>query len=281
MTSQPGNGRRPKNSGPNRPEKKKSGQSSHKKEPSVLLLTLAGLAAAILLAWLAVRGGQPDFSQGLSYLKGRDETDANQVASQIQEQKKQKLFDSIRSGERSVLAAFSNSVILGDSRAQGFSDYGYLSDAQTLTSIGGKVYEIASYKDAIAQMQPDVIYVSYGVNDISSNVGQAAGEEGFGNVLAEQLREIQAASPSSKIAVNSIIDIADGAQEGLLSHESIAAYNEEIRRMCEENGWIYVDNSSLDPGEEYASDGVHFDSSYYPVWAGNMFYAVMNESGES
>lgn len=97
-------------------------------------------------------------------------------------------------------------------------------------------------------MQPDVIYVSYGVNDISSNVGQAAGEDGFGSVLAEQLRQIQEASPSSRIAVNSIIDIADSAQEGLLSHESVAAYNEEIRKMCKDNGWIYVDNSSLDPG---------------------------------
>lgn len=273
MTSQSGTGKRPGRTGGSRPAKKK--------DHSVLLLTIAGLLAVVLLAWLAVRGTRPDFSQGLSYLKSRDETDVTQVASAIQEQKKQKLFDSIRSGERSVLAAFSNSVILGDSRAQGFSDYGYLSDAQTLTSIGGKVYEIPSYRDAIAQMQPDVIYVSYGVNDISSNVGQAAGEDGFGSVLAEQLRQIQEASPSSRIAVNSIIDIADSAQEGLLSHESVAAYNEEIRKMCKDNGWIYVDNSSLDPGEEYASDGVHFDSSYYPVWAANMFYAVMNESGES
>lgn len=61
--------------------------SRKEKDHSVLLLTIAGLLAVVLLAWLAVRGTRPDFSQGLSYLKSRDETDVTQVASAIQEQK--------------------------------------------------------------------------------------------------------------------------------------------------------------------------------------------------
>lgn len=256
------------------------GKSPAARQKNLLVMLVVVLIAVITIGVLVFRhSGQSAFAQGMAYLESRDQVDADAAAKKIRAEKRRKLVESIQSGERSVLAAFTDSVILGDSRAQGFSDYGYLTDAQTLTSIGGKVYEISNYVDTIRELQPDVIYISYGVNDIQSNVGNAQGEDGYGSVVAEQIKQLQEASPQSVIAVNSIIDIADHAQEGLLSHDSVAEYNAQLQKMCQDNGWVYVDNSDIQPGEDYAADGVHFDSSYYPQWAANMFYTV-DESKE-
>lgn len=262
---------------PKQKSAKKTGRVRQKKLLLILIVSVLVIAGGILFFRHV---SAPSFKDGMAYLESRDQIDANAAAKQIRAEKRRKLVESIQSGERSVLAAFTDSVLLGDSRAQGFSEYGYLSDAQTLTSIGGKVYEISDYVEPIAQMKPDVIYIAYGVNDIESNVGNAIGEEGYGSVVAEQIRKLQEASPDSKIAVNSIIDVADWAQEGLLSHESVAQYNEQLKKMCQENGWIYVDNSDINPGDDFATDGIHFASSYYPQWAANMFYAVEEDGGK-
>lgn len=268
----------------------KNAQAKPKSKPSLpaakarrkqilIFLVFAVLLTAGTLLFIE-HNSRPSFEEGTTYLMNRDSIDADASARKIRAQRRQRLVDSIRSGERSVLAAFSDSVILGDSRAQGFSEYGYLSPAQTLTSIGGQVYEISNYVDTIAETNPSVIYISYGVNDIQSNVGNAVGEDGYGSVAAAQIEKLQEASPNSVIAVNSIIDIADNAEEGLLSHESVAQYNEQLKRMCQEHGWVYVDNSDINPGDDYASDGIHFASSYYPQWAANMFYAVEDAGGK-
>ena len=50
----------------------------------------------------------------------------------------------------------------------------------------------------------------------------------------------------------------------------IDVYNAQIQQACQDNGWTYIDNSSLaqDQSEPiYESDGIHFVSSFYEKWA--------------
>lgn len=262
--------------------KQTSGRSRKTKKRSsagilISLILVASVAGVILLFHHAL---QKDFSKAQAYLDSRSSQDVIAVEKAMAKRQRENLLQEMQQEDWSPFGFFNTSVILGDSRAKGFAEFGFVPENRVLAGIGDQVYKAADYTQAVSDLQPQTIFISYGINDIESNVGNAAGETGYGNLVGSLIEPIADANPDAQIAINSIIDIADGAQQGLLDHESIVEYNRQLQEICNQMGWIYIDNSSLPAEDYYSADGVHFDEAFYPIWAKNMVKTVVEASGD-
>ena len=51
--------------------------------------------------------------------------------------------------------------------------------------------------------------------------------------------------------------------------EKVGEYNSAIRSMCAQNGWNCIDASAGFNSSYYSGDGIHFLSSWYPIWFQN------------
>lgn len=243
---------------------------------------LAALAAAIVLGagaifYFSTRiTTQASMKEGRTYLKERAEHPVDEVIAKLNERdaqeaeaKEQELINGVRSGSISIWPLFKDSVIIGDSRARGFGDYGDLPDSQVLAVIGSNITDIPDLQGQIEAIKPKVIYVSYGMNDVENKIGSDQGEDGFGKLYEENLKKLLEKSPNSKIVVNAIIPPSAAVRASDPLWEAVDDYNRQIKEMCERNGWTYIDNTDLAEGGNapiYEPDGIHFIASFYPTW---------------
>ncbi len=249
----------------------------------ILPLILVGLFGGFWYYNYQVRQGT--LKAGLDFLTTQENNDLAGINSRVDERNRQDAltrFNNVNEGIGSVWTLFKDAVIMGDSRVYGFKSYGFLPENQVLAEAGYTINNITEYLDTIAATQPKVIYLSYGVNDMGLDIGRDEGDNGYQAVYERNIQALLEKSPHSKIVVNSIIDPTPAAIAQAPRWDKVDDFNRQIKEMCERNGWIYVDNSSLsDNGNApiYAPDGIHFLSTFYETWAKNMLkaqYAGLN-----
>ncbi len=191
------------------------------------------------------------------------------------------LDDLIEEAGGSLWNLFDEAVLIGDSRVYGFMSYGFLPSYQVLAAGGYTIQNIPEYLSSVALLQPNAIYLSFGINDMGLNIGQEEGENGYSKVYTRQIQSLLDQAPQATIVVNSVIDATPSAVANSPRWNKVADFNRQIKQMCKENGWIYVDNDSLAQGGKapiYNSDGVHLVSTFYEPWAKNMLKARYSES---
>lgn len=221
--------------------------------------------------------GTSTFEEGRNYLNSQAELDQSAIQAKISSVKQKQLADAITNGDSTIFAAFNDSVIFGDSRVYGFDVYGFMPSKQVLAATGNTILNITDYLDQIRAMQPAYIYFSYGANDMEAGIGNGEAD-GYAQVYKEQIDQVLEASPDSKIIVNSIIECTPAVQKADPSWNKVADFNKQLQKMCQDNGWTYVNNSTISQNGEsgyYQDDGIHFLPDFYPVWAENMIRTEM------
>lgn len=243
----------------------------------VVILVIAGVF------FFKDRNKQSTYAQGIAYLEELQNRDENAILEKIKERDRQErlqeIADGIGANDERLWALFRDSVILGDSRAVGFKEYGYLPENICLARIGDSILALPQFVQAAAASKPEVIYLSYGANDLSMDIGGDRGEDGYGQVYEEYIKQILELTPNSKIVVNGIIAPRAGTMTNYTGNGRLEALNAQIQRMCERNNWIYVDNTVLDDNGNapiYEPDGLHFPASFYPQWGRHMITAYYN-----
>lgn len=239
------------------------------------------LAACILIGTAVFFLLRPnsDLKAGRDYLEAQATKDTKDLSSSLSERRRERMLAAVQSGKSSIFSLFGNSLLLGDSRMYGFEAYSFLPAEQVDAHAGDTILNIPDFVDQIAQVQPQKIYFSYGVNDMELNVGADRGDNGYAEIYEENIDKILAVSPNTQIIINSIISASPEQTEQNPRWTKIDDYNRQIREMCERRGWTYVDNDSLSEGGHaniYERDGIHFLTSFYPEWAQNMIMAGMN-----
>lgn len=260
------------------PETKKKKPKKRRLRPIWRIVPI-GLAALVLIAAMP-NTSSSSMAKGREYLSAQDSKDIAEVQSQIQKNKIQQLGSSIATGEASIFSAFSDSVIMGDSRVYGFGSYGFLPWSQVYAAAGSTVCNIEDYLDVIQAGQPSIIYMAYGVNDMGLEIGKEYGEDGYSKVYEEQINNVLAVSPHSKIVVNSILEVTPQRLEQTPRWNKAEDWNKQLEAMCERNGWIFVNNSRITAGGQadiYQADGVHLVPDFYPEWAKNNLEAAIPE----
>ncbi len=183
---------------------------------------------------------------------------------------------------------FDNSVFVGDSITVGFSSYatskgkGFFSNPYFLCKVGYSTLKALSssathpmyngYRDYVyknvSRMTVDKVFISFGLNDI----GWASNEK-----LVERyeilIKNIEKYSPGVRVYVLSTTYICEGREKEHLTNAAVRNYNLLVRQMCMENGYGYIDVSTMlcDSNgymkKEYSTDKyVHLNKEAYKLW---------------
>lgn len=234
-----------------------------------LLLIGACAAVLILLVILAVWGirqlvtPKVDTEQGLSYIRAAESEDITTIEQKINQLERQD------GGEdsRSYKEKFASSIVMGDSIAEGFSEYDVLNASSVVSKIGVHLYELEEQVQQAADLNPQVIFLALGMNDVIATAGDTDQFLEQYEAVVAQLRE---AVPNAHIYVNSIFPVQDSAIEKEPELAQISEYNTVLRQMCDDLQLGFIDNTDLVQVQYYEEDGVHFKAEFYPLWADRM-----------
>ena len=234
-----------------------------------LLLIGACALVLILLVILAVQGirrltlPRVDTEQGVEYIKAAESEDIATIEQKISQLEQQDGGEDARSYKEK----FASSVVMGESITEGFSEYDVLNASSVVSKIGVHLNELDEQVQQVKELDPQVIFLAYGMNDVISTAGDTDQFLEEYETLVDQLRE---EVPNAHIYVNSIFPVTDSAVKKEPELAQISEYNTALKGMCDEMQVGFIDNTELVEDQYYEEDGVHFKAEFYPIWAERM-----------
>lgn len=262
-------------------------QPAKKPRPRLLLpLILVAILLVFLLARCAGnRAGSPEsdpVAEGIKYLESLEAIGTDAVESrlkEIREEEFQALKDErlrqLESGEISVWSLFEDYVFLGDSRTCGLIFGNYLDNSRILADYGGSINDVEHYTPQIEKINPSYIFICYGLNDIVQ-IGWET-PEAYAADYKAVLDKLQSKFPDAKIFVNSIFHCYEPAFSTRWEKwREAPEYSAALGEMCQESGYYFIANENIDDSmkDYWQEDGIHFISSFYPIWGTNIIMEV-------
>ncbi len=178
-----------------------------------------------------------------------------------------------------IWAGFSDYVILGDSRAVGFSYYKFLDRSRVLAGGGDTIRNVAEHLGEIKRLRPSYVFLCYGLND--AGIGYWKTGKAYAAEMVQVVASIRKAAPGAQVIVSSVLPATDAALRRSPSWNRIADFNAHLRKVCPANGISFVDNDSIAYAlmdEMWQPDGVHLKPAFYPYWGKNLLAAIAVES---
>lgn len=235
------------------------------------LLVIGACALVLLLLVILVVHGirrltapRADTEQGLEYIKAAESDDIATIEQKISQLEQQDGGDDT---DRSCKEKFASSVVMGDSITEGFSEYDVLNASSVVSKIGVHLNELDEQVQQVKELDPQVIFLAYGMNDVISTAGDTDQFLEEYETLVDQLRE---EVPNAHIYVNSIFPVTYSAVKKEPELAQISEYNTALKGMCDEMQVGFIDNTELVEDQYYEEDGVHFKAEFYPIWAERM-----------
>lgn len=232
-----------------------------------------GILLAIILAaeGISSLGNQKiDTAEGLEIIQKAESTDITMIENKIAGleaiSSTTETKDEENEDTRSLREKFDSSVILGDSIALGFSEYGVLNSSSVVAEIGAQIGDEEAVKEQIEkakEMNPQMVFLCYGVNDIKNGMEVKK----FTSAYKEILVYIQKELPDTKIFVNSIFPVQTSVTAEYESLGEIEEYNEKLREVCDNKQIAFLDHTDLVKNQDYEEDGIHFVAEFYERWA--------------
>ncbi len=168
--------------------------------------------------------------------------------------------------------ADSNALVIGDSTAEGLVAYKILNSNNVIWTRGRIVRDIEKdLNKADNRFTPQVIFLSYGANDLVNWQGDV---DGFISSYKNATATIRRKFPGVRICINSVLPVSQEALEKNQDFKYEQLFNQKLEEFCKSNGITFIDNRALlkqsDNGKIYESDGIHPKYFYYNLWANNM-----------
>lgn len=163
-----------------------------------------------------------------------------------------------------LIDKFSNSVILGDSRAESIVSYEILNNSSVVAYKGRNLISAQKEGDInkAINLAPKNIFLTYGLNDI-----QIYGNPSdFIKEYEKIIKDIQNKLPNTKIYVNSIFRVNSKAISKSPALKNVPEFNTAILKMCNKLGVTYIDGSSIVDESLYEADGIHFKPEANKRW---------------
>jgi lysophospholipase L1-like esterase len=221
------------------------------------------LLVIMLIEMISSIARQPfDVREGLDVLHQLENADIARIETRIGQLEE-------LDGEAGALAQlslrefFTGIVVMGDSIAGGLLAYDILNPTSVVATLGAQVTgDLQEDVRRLAELNPRIVFVSYGVNDLLYNNDL----EEFIREYGQLLDEIQGALPDTRIFVNGILP----PRSDVIGSGIVAQFNEELRQLAYRRQMAFLDNSELIREELYAVDGIHFLPEFYERWAESM-----------
>ena len=208
---------------------------------------------------------------GASYIASIEKRDTKEIADRIGEASKEKhtnnasdKLSALDDDETDIWSLFEGIVIVGDSRSESFVEYGFLPESVVEAEKGANLkYADEVIPDVVAR-QPEAIIFTYGINDVTGNWISA---EPFIERYREIIEEYKRQLPNTDIFVCSIIPVHQKAIDDDPTLVELPSYAAAVEKMCEEEGYVFIDCDELyDHSEYYEDEGMHFKPPMYPIW---------------
>ncbi|MGN0709649.1 MAG: GDSL-type esterase/lipase family protein [Anaerovoracaceae bacterium] len=160
---------------------------------------------------------------------------------------------------------FSSCVFIGDSITSGLNAYGFLSDAQVFSSVGGSLENAGSNIRKAAKTYPEKAFFTFGMNDTLHMRGDS---KRFIKAYRQRLSEFKKLAPQTKIYIVSISVPSKSAIKKKKNLGNYAKFNKALMKMCREDGYKYIDITFIlkENPKLYAGDGIHVDPKFYPLY---------------
>lgn len=244
------------------------------------VLLAVGIFAAIILLiviviwWKNNAERKEKIRQGVSYLESLEKKDVSEINSKVKAIKAEMSLEYVSDNEDAVWVGFEDAVILGDSRAVGFSYYDFLSDEQVLAEKGAVITDVQNYIDQLKALNPGQVFLCFGLNDLQS--GYWPDPESYSEQCAQIMETLETALPQCDVYLNSILPTTDAAAASSSKYTEIGDYNTGLEQMCEEKGYHFIDNTLIaqEHMDLYEQDGLHLHRDFYKYWAANMLLEV-------
>lgn len=242
--------------------------------PLVFFLLLILWILLIPAAKRAPKATDAQVESGVSWLLEQAEHDPADVDARLKairqaelDAKREQWLGELRSGERSVWPLFEDYVLMGDSRAMGFSYYGFLPEERVLADSGATILKVEEHLDELKELSPSMIFLAYGINDVG--IGYWPTPEDYVNKVDETVQLLARELPNTTVYLSSIIPAIDPAFERGPAWRQIPDYNVAVKAWCAENSVHYADITALctENLSLYQADGIHMMREFYPSWA--------------
>lgn len=238
------------------------------KKRLILGLGAAGIVLLAVLIVLVVRhfsAEKVDTSEGIAVIRAAEKENVKDI-----EKKIQKLDAKDSQDENSTAnfkSQFASAVVMGDSITEALTEYDLLNASSVVSKIGVTLDDIDDQVKTVTEIAPQVIFLSYGMNDILSTNGNA---ELFIENYKKLIQKLRKALPETTICINSIFPVSEtkSAEEPLF--QNIGSFNEALQKMCDENQLAFVDNTEIASDVYHEEDGIHFKIDFYPLWLRHM-----------
>ena len=234
---------------------------------AVGILVIGGITVALRLS-----NPQKDTKKGTEILKTMDAMDVSKADKKIKELEAQEREAEQDAEEQSASEKFTDCLVMGDSITQGLYEYGVLDQANVQADRGAGVSvgdneKLADHIARAKEMKPSVLFLSYGMNDVGAQNGDA---DGFIKAYRPLIRDLKKSLPDTKIYVNSILPAAQTAIDQNSVYAEIPKFNQKLKKLCEKEKVTFIDNTDLVKQEYYAGDGIHMSTGYYKEWVNHM-----------
>ena len=245
----------------------KRGQHKRKNQRSLILI---GILCIVMICTFVffLHHTNKEVQAGQAYVVAQEKKSTSALKPTLEKKRQAEMSQAMAEGKLNVFSMFDDYVFFGDSRVMGFETYGYLDANRVLGDSGGTIKRVDDHLNEIKSLKPTRVYLSYGMNDMGLKINDEQG--GYAGVYETEVKKILAIVPNAKIYVCSIIPCSPEALQKSSSWGQVGTYNQQLKAMCKKNKWTYINCTKLaDNGNAdiYQSDGIHFLTSFYPVWA--------------
>ena len=141
-----------------------------------------------------------DTSKGIEYIKSKESADAKTIEQKIKQAERQ---DFIVDGKdtRSLKERFSGVVVMGDSITEAFEEYDVLNSSSVVAKVGINFNEVDEQIEQARQLDPQVIFLNYGNNDIEAD------QDTFIKEYSSIIKKIQKSITDAHIFVNAMFPV--------------------------------------------------------------------------
>lgn len=259
-----------------------------KKKSGLFVLPWVGLLLLVISPLLthsdaagAKNAPDPEGVSVLEFMEARDPAENDKA---IRELRDERLKDQLASDKYNAIGSIENDavwqhfkdyVILGDSRAVGYSVFGLLDPSRILAGAGHTIRSIPDSLDKIRGLNPAYIFLCYGIND--TGIGFWKTGESYAEEMKTRLEQLREVAPDATIVISSILPANDAALAKNPAWKKMPEFSEATRALCGSNGIVFADNSDIAARylpTMWAVDGVHLQKQFYPYWAKNLLLAA-------
>lgn len=171
------------------------------------------------------------------------------------------MFDGMIDAKRKI-------VMLGDSLTQRGEWWELLGRPAANRGVSSDtVADIEARLDDVVALEPKVLFILAGVNDLKNGVTPEALAAHHAALVAELRRRL----PETRVVVESLLPIRDEAAEGRGRTNSTIRRTNELLRPAAGADWLDLHVKLADATGEldarYSFDGVHLTAAGYRVWA--------------